>query len=136
MPREISPWLTSTEARNAATVTNSPWLRTMLLLTWIWSFIVLWFEVGVFYASVRKCSWPVRTPLVSLALLIQKPTGAKQRPQEGTHRRRPPDTRPPLVSRTVAMGKIAQPDNDRPQYAEELESCVSTVSPRLRRVSG
>lgn len=49
---------------------------------------------------------------MSPALLTQKPTGAERRPQEDTRRRRPPDTRPPLVPRAVAMGQIAQPGND------------------------
>ncbi|KAF9793242.1 Metallo-dependent phosphatase-like protein [Thelephora terrestris] len=30
----------------------------MLILSWLWLFIVLWFEIGVFYASVRRCNWP------------------------------------------------------------------------------
>ena len=34
------------------------------------------------------------------------------------------------------MAQIAQPGNDRPQYAEELESRISTIPPRLRGISG
>ncbi|KAF9653912.1 Metallo-dependent phosphatase [Thelephora ganbajun] len=37
----------------------------MLVLSWLWLLIVLWFEAGVFYASVRKCSWPVRAHYLS-----------------------------------------------------------------------
>jgi hypothetical protein len=110
----------------------------------IWVLAVLWYELGVYYHSVGRCSWPDATLRVVVRVIcrdvirhLSEPFNGKEGAYADSTRRcaylgcrGPANTRPPFLPYTPTDPHIPYATCSRSELAEELESCPLDATPR------